>query len=156
MEFEQTFPLQWKSSYYGWLEYSQEEEQTAAAAVEVEVVATADTVEVAFLSAADPFAAVVEHIDQELPVQEEHHIVPIVNLKELVRILSLDSVNIGVVETVVVAVAVEEAEDILFAEVFDMEIDSLVDLEAAAVPSSCCTSLGSVRSLGGKNRISKE
>ena len=50
-------------------------------------VAAAETVEVAFLSVADPFAAVVEHIDWELPVLEEHHIVPVVNLKELVRIL---------------------------------------------------------------------
>ena len=53
----------------------------------MEVVVTAEIAEVAFLSVADPFAAVVEHIDQELSVQAEHHIVPVVNLKELVRIL---------------------------------------------------------------------
>ena len=55
---------------------------------------------------------------------------------------------------VVVAVAVEEAVDSLFVEVFDMEIDSLVDLEAAAVPSRCYTSLGRERSLVAKNAVS--
>jgi hypothetical protein len=54
--------LLWKYFYYVYLEYSQEEEQTAVV-VEVEVVATADTVEVASPWVADPFAAVVEHID---------------------------------------------------------------------------------------------
>jgi hypothetical protein len=85
----------------------------------------------------------------------EHHIVLVVNLKVLVRILSLDSANIEVVEIVVVAVAVEEAVDSLFAEVFDMEIDSPVDLEAAAVPSRCCTSLGRERSLVPKNAVTE-
>ena len=45
---------------------------------------------------------------------------------------------------VVVAVAaavVGVAVDSRFAEDFGIEVDSLVGLEVAAVPSSCCTSL---------------
>ena len=107
------------------------------------VVATADIVEVAFLSVAYPFAEVVEHIDLELRVQAEYHIVQFADLVKLVHILLLDLTKIEVVvEIVVVAVAVEEAVNSLFAEVFDREIDSLVGLEAAAVSSSCYTSLG--------------
>lgn len=55
----------------------------------------------------------------------------------------------GVVEIEVAAVAGVEAEDSLFVEVFDMVVDSLVDLEVAAVPSSCCTSLATRRGVRG-------
>lgn len=57
---------------------------------------------------------------------------------------------------VAVAVAVEEVAESQSVGLFDMETDSLVDLEAAAAPNSCCTSLGRERGLVGKKEVNKE
>ena len=47
----------------------------------------------------------------------------------------------AVVVAVVAAAVAGVAVDSRFAEDFGIEVDSLVGLEVAAVPSSCCTSL---------------
>jgi hypothetical protein len=117
-------------------------QQGEVAVVAVEVVVAFPEVEVDMLSVAHPFAEAVEHIDWELPALEEPHTVLVANSKEAIRILLLDSARTEVVEIVVIVAVAAAAVNSRFVEDFDMEVDSLVGLEPAVVPSNCYTSLG--------------